>query len=81
MRERLASVNLKTGKIHLSRSLKGRYRQRVRLHEETYLARRLAGDSYTEARRLANKRERGKMTKKEWLRYNGKLGAIARWKK
>jgi len=80
MKNRLASVNLKTGRIHLSRKLKGRNRQRVRRHMKVYLKRRRLGDSFSKAVKEANRVERGKMTLREWRRYNGKLGAIARQK-
>lgn len=79
MRTRLASVNLKTGRIRLDPNLKGRDRRRVKRHMTVYLNQRRAGDSFTKAVRTANKRERGKMSKREWQRYNGRLGALARW--
>lgn len=80
MKCRLASVNLQTGRIRISRRLRGRNRQRVKRHMKVYLERRRAGDSYSEAIRKANVVERGKMSKKQWLSYNGRLGAIARQK-
>jgi hypothetical protein len=79
MKCRLASVNLNTGKIRLDPALKGRHRKHVKIHMKTYLQRRRAGDSFTAAKREANKRERGNMTLKEWRKYNGELGALARW--
>lgn len=79
MRTRLASVNLKTGRIRLDPNLKGGDRRRVKRHMKVYLKRRRAGDSFTKAVHAANKRERGGMSMREWRRYNGRLGALARW--
>jgi hypothetical protein len=80
MKQRLANVNLKTGKITLDPALKGMLRRRVKIHMTTYLKRRRAGDSFAKAVKAANKEERGNMSMKQWRRYNGKLGAVARWK-
>lgn len=74
-------MNLRTGRIRISKRLKGRLRLRVKRHMKVYLARRRAGDSYSKAVKLANRAERGKMSMREWRRHNGKLGSIARWKK
>jgi hypothetical protein len=76
----LASVNLKTSRIRVSKRLKGRLRQRVKRHMKVYLQRRRAGDSFSKAVREANRAERGKMSMREWRRHNGKLGSIARSK-
>lgn len=78
MKCRLASVNLKTGRIRLDPALKGRDRQRVQRHMKEYVKRRRAGDSFTKAVKAANKRERGRMPMREWRRYNGRIGALAR---
>jgi len=80
VKNRLASVNLNTGRIRLSRKLKGRNRQRVKRHMKVYLQRRKAGDSFSKAVREANRAERGNMSMREWRRHNGKLGSIARSK-
>lgn len=79
MKQRLASVNLKTGTIKLDPALKGRYRRGVTTHMRTFLKRRLEGDSFTRAVKAANKAERGNMTKRQWQQYNGALGGVARW--
>lgn len=79
LRERLASLNVKTGRIRLNPRLKGVDRRRVKSHEKTFLARRRAGDSYTAARRAALRVERGSMSMRQWRRYNSRLGALARW--
>ena len=81
MKNRLASVNLQTGRIRLSGKLRGRNRQRVKRHMKVYLERRRAGDCFTVAVRRANRAEKGGMSKREWLSYNGRLGALARRKK
>lgn len=80
MRKRLASVNLKTGKIRLDPSVRGKDRQRLQRHMKMFLKRRRAGDSFTVSCKAANKVERGRMSMREWRRYNGRLGAIARWR-
>jgi hypothetical protein len=81
LKQRLASVNLKTGRIRLDPALKGRYRQGVARHMKMFLNRRRAGDSFSKALKAANKVERGNMSKKQWLSYNGVLGSVARQSK
>jgi hypothetical protein len=79
VKKRLASISLKKKEILLDPAVKGILRRRLSIHMTTYSARREAGDSFTKAVDAANKKERGNMSMKEWLSYNGKLGAIARW--
>lgn len=79
MKCRLASVNLKTGKIRLDPALKGPNRQRVKKHMKVYLKRRRAGDSFTAAVKAARKAEHRGLSKKQIQVYEGRLGALARW--
>lgn len=84
MRCRLASVNVKKKRIRLDPALKGRDRRRVKKHMTTFLHHRLPksrgglGQSFTASVKAANKAERGSMTMREWRKYNGRVGALAR---
>jgi hypothetical protein len=78
-RTKIATCNIETGHITVNRKIHGRERMAVLRHMQTYVDARQKGVSRTEALRQANSAERGAMTKREFQRHNGRLGAKARW--
>jgi len=76
---RLAKI--KKGRIWLNPKLKGDKRRRVLRHMEVFKNLRKEGVSRTKAISEARKAEHKGMTKKQVQRYEGELGALARYGK
>ena len=74
---RLAKI--KKGRIWLNPKLKGDKRRRVLRHMEVFKILRKEGVSRSKAISEAREAEHKGMTKRQVLRYEGELGALARY--
>lgn len=74
---RLAKI--RKGRIWLNPKLKGDFRRRVLRHMEVFKNLRKEGVSRTKAISEARKAEHRGMTKRQVQRYEGELGALARY--
>jgi len=69
------------GKPHIHRTVKGRDRRRIEVHDRTYVKARREGYSRTKALGMARKEEYRGMSKKQIRSYNGRIGAKQRYLK
>lgn len=79
VQSRLAGYG-KRGRIWINPAVPSEFRARLRRHEVVERELRRRGYSYREAHKLALRAEHEGMSRREIARYEGKLGAIARWK-
>ncbi|MCJ7424713.1 hypothetical protein MUP01_10675 [Candidatus Bathyarchaeota archaeon] len=74
---RLAKI--RKGRIWLNPKLKGEKKRRVQLHMKVFRQLRKEGVSRSKAISEARKAEHRGMTKRQVQRYEGELGALARY--
>jgi Mn-dependent DtxR family transcriptional regulator len=79
VRSRLAGYG-KRGRIWVNPNVPKQFRARLIRHETVERQLRKQGMTYKEAHRKALEAEHKGLTRKQIARYEGKLGAIARWK-
>jgi phage I-like protein len=79
MRTKIASLNMKTGRIRINPMIKGETRERILRHEKEFLRRRRSGWSFTRSVMEARKVEHRGMTKHQIKVYEGRIGAMTRW--
>jgi hypothetical protein len=67
------------GKVWINKKVPKKLRKRLLTHEKTEVKLRKQGYTYKQAHKRALKAEHKGMTKRQIFKYEGKLGAIARW--
>ena len=67
------------GKIWINPAVPRCCRRRLRTHEKTEIKHRREGDSYIKAHNKALVVEHKGMTQRQISKYEGHLGAVARW--